>query len=173
MLFAIDLQNDYLDPAGKFYFPQVEEIKQAMRERLEQACAKGELIAYTKNIYPEDEYAERSASEIAWAEEIHEDFKPLLATSQKFEKIHYGIAPEGALKFRDEFADRKKDFEFIEFIGVETNVCVLSNISIVQNIFPESGLMISPRRTAANDDTLYKQALAIMRGLKVKVLDED
>ena len=172
MVFAIDLQNDYLDPAGKFYFPQVENIKQAMRERLEQALAKGELIAYTKNIYPEAEYAERTASQIAWAEAIHDDFKELLANGQKFEKIHYGISPEGALKFREEFAERKADFEFIEFLGVETNVCVLSNISIVQNIFPESGLMISPGRTAARDDTLYEQALAVMRGLKVEVLDE-
>lgn len=173
MLFAIDLQNDYLHKSGKFYIPAAEEIKPALIARLKDAVATGELIAYTKNIYPESEYEERTAEEIEWAEEIYEDFKDLLRHAKEFRKIHYGISPESALKFRDEFEDRKEEFEYIEFMGVETNVCVLSNISIVQNIFPESGLMISPNRVAAKDKRLHLNALEIMRGLKVEVMENE
>lgn len=173
MIFAIDLQNDYLHKDGKFYIPAAENIKTALLARLMDARATGELIAYTKNIYPESEYKERSAEEIKWAEEIYEDFKDVLQDAKQFEKIHYGISPESALEFRQEFEDRKEAFEYIEFMGVETNVCVLSNISIVQNIFPESGLMISPLRTAAKDKRLHENALEIMRGLKVEVMENE
>ncbi len=173
MLFAIDLQNDYLDPKGKFYFPEVETIKDAMTRRFEQAIENNELIAYTKNIYPKDEYLLRSEEEIKWAEEIHPDFKPYLEKAQEFKKIHYGISPEGALKFRDEFEDRKRDFEYIEFIGVETNVCVLANIAIVQNIFPNSGLRLRPQCTASSNPKLKESAIDLLKGLKVEVTQHE
>ncbi len=173
MLFAIDLQNDYLDPEGKFYFPAVEDVLGDIKERLEEAIRTGELMACTKNIYPEDEYKDRSAETIAWAQEIHPLFRDLLREAELFEKEHYGISPEGALAFREKFKDRKNDFEFIEFLGVETNVCVLANLNIIQNVFPSSGLTVSARRTVASNPELHRSALEIMKGLKVKVLDDE
>ena len=173
MLFAIDLQNDYFDPKGKFYIPSAEGIKKRLVDRLQRAVDTGEITAYTKNIYPEDEYRERSAEVIQWAEDIYPAFKALLRQAEKFEKIHYGIAPVEALKFRTKFEHRKADYESIEFIGVETNVCVLSNVIIVQNIFPDSGLKISPERTAASDPELHRQAINTLAGLKVEVLTHE
>lgn len=173
MLFAIDLQNDYLDPRGKFYVPAAEGIKENIRQRLFHAVAEDELIAYTKNIYPDAEYLERPGDDIRWGEAIYPLYRELLAEAYLFEKSHYGIPPEEALRFRDKFQDRKSQFEAIEFVGVETNVCVLANVSIVQNVFPKSWLRIYSHRVAAQTPELHQNALEVLKGLKVEVFQDE
>lgn len=169
MLIAIDLQNDYLDPKGKFFVPSSRQILPTMLRRIEKGLEQGELIAYTKNIYPQEEYEERSKEEILWAQEIHPMFKEALKDAVLFEKEHYGIPPEEALRFKKKYSDREEQFEAIEFIGVETNVCVLANLAIIQNIFPTSALRICTSCTEAGDPKLRDAAIEIMRGLKVLI----
>lgn len=172
MLIAIDLQNDYLDPKGKFYIPTSATILEAIADRIQTAIDDDELIVVAKNVYPESEYAERSAEDIKWAEAIHPRFQELLKTAVIFEKEHYGIAPEEALKFKQKYHHKEHAFDAIDFVGVETNVCVLANMAIIQNIFTNSKLTISTKRTAANDPSLFDAALEVMRGLKMEVTDE-
>lgn len=173
MLIAIDLQNDYLDPAGKFFVPASASIIEPIMERLSQAVNSDELIIYTKNIYPESEYYVRSAEEISWAEEIFPPFQKLLHTAECFEKKHYGIAPEEALRFQEKYQSKEHAFDRIEFVGVETNVCVLANMAIIQNIFTKSMIILNPKLSAARDAELFQAALKVMQGLKMELIEEN
>lgn len=170
MLIAIDLQNDYLDPKGKFYIPASAAILDPMEQRIRQALAEDELIVYTRNIYPDSEYLERRADDIRWAEAIYPQFASLLTSGMPFDKHHYGIAPEEALRLKKTFQHLEQAFDQIEFIGVESNVCVLANINIIQNIFTEAKLRLNERHTASGDASLHEAALRVLEGLKIEVI---
>ncbi|MBS4538812.1 isochorismatase family protein [Clostridium sp. D2Q-11] len=60
-------------------------------------------------------------------------------------------------------------FKKIEFVGVETNVCVLSNAVIVKNIFPDSEIIIYKSLCTSSNLDLHKKALDIMTSLQMKV----
>lgn len=169
MLVAIDLQNDYWDPKGRFYVESTRDIFQNVYQRLNEANANGELLVYTKNVYDEDEKETRSEHELQWAQAIYPPFQEILRAGVLLEKQHYGIAPEEALALKKKYEDREGAFDRIEFVGVETNVCVLANVSIMQNIFTKSEIYVHPDRTCAGDLHLYRAALDVMEGLKIHV----
>lgn len=169
MLFAIDLQNDYWDPSGKYYVAASQTILQEVIHRLEQAVSDGELLVCIRNTYGDEEREERGAEEIQWAEAFYPPFASFLEEAEIVRKSHYGIAPEEALQLKEKYSHLEDAFDTIEFIGVETNVCVMANVNIIQNIFTTSALLVHKKRTAASSERLYKNALEILAGLKVLI----
>lgn len=170
MLIAIDLQNDYWDPKGKFYVKASGDIFENVKDRIRQAVQDGELLIYTRNVYKDDdEDEERSEEELQWAQEIYPPFEALLSEGIELVKDHYGIAPEEALELKKKYEHVEGAFERIEFVGVETNVCVMANVNIIQNIFKRSKIYVHGDRTCSSDLALYEAALDVMEGLKIHV----
>jgi hypothetical protein len=70
-----------------------------------------------------------------------------------------------------EIASRTIDIDEIEFCGVATNICVLSNVVIAQTEYPQAEIFIHPDRVASYDPDLHNKALDIMKGLGINIVE--
>lgn len=168
MVVLIDLQNDYFDPRGKFYIPDTEELIQALLARIRHANETGEPIIYTLNIYNQKDG--RSKAERDWAATLFEPFKALLEGNLPLLKEYYGISPDEAKKIIDHFGEEQP--EYIEIAGVETQLCVMANAVIIQNMFPEIQIKINRKLVKANDADLEAKALTIMKTMNMEILED-
>ena len=66
---------------------------------------------------------------------------------------------------------KQNPFDKIEFVGVVSNICVISNAVIAKTILPEAEIVIDARGTASFDDALHEKALDVMEGLQMTVIN--
>ena len=65
------------------------------------------------------------------------------------------------------------DYSEIEFIGVATNICVLHNVIMFYNTSPETKIIVDASCCASFDKTLHNQALDIMSGFGINVINRE
>ncbi|CEA00774.1 Isochorismatase family protein [Jeotgalicoccus saudimassiliensis] len=168
MLVVIDAQNDTFDKRGTNYAEWSEVIEEGISRRIDQAIDNDEPIIYTKNLYPDFEHGERSAESIRFDEAVYPVFYDRLEKyGDEYTKNFYGIPPEEARKIYENYKDKVKTNQMIEFVGVETNICVLANIMVIQNIFPEAMITVNKNLVAASSDDLHDKTLEILANMNV------
>ncbi len=62
-----------------------------------------------------------------------------------------------------------KQADEIEVVGVSTNVCVLHNIVLLYNAYPDKKISVDAKCCASFDKRLHENALEIMKGFGVEV----
>ena len=75
----------------------------------------------------------------------------------------------GSWELGEYLRGHKDSFESIEFAGVVTNICVISNIAIAKAALPEAPIIVDAGCVASNDDDLQKAALDVMGSVHVEV----
>lgn len=172
MLVVIDVQNDTFDTRGTNFAEWSKVIEDGIARRIDEAVENDESIIYTKNLYPDFEYDKRSAESIHFDEAIYPKFYERLEEyGDEYTKTFYGIPPEQANNIYKNYKDEVETNHKIEFIGVETNVCVLANIMIIQNIFPEADITANKKLLAASSDDLHEKTLEILENMNVFVVE--
>lgn len=173
MLIVIDVQNDAFDESGSNYTESAKKIMDGIAKRIDRAVANEESVIYTKNLYPDFEYDERSAAAIHFDEAIYPEFLERLEIyGDEYTKTFYGIPPEQAKNIYENYKEEVKTNHIIEFIGVETNVCVLANIMVIQNIFPEANMTVNKNLVAASNQDLHDKTLEILSNMNVFIVDD-
>lgn len=172
MLVVIDAQNDTFDERGTNFVRWSKVIEDGMTQRIDQAIESSESIIYTKNLYPNFEYDKRSTESIHFDEAIYSKFYERLEDyGDEYTKTFYGIPPEQAKNIYENYKDEVETNQKIEFIGVETNVCVLANIMVIQNIFPEANITVNKKLVAAARDDLHDKTLEIFANMNVFIAE--
>lgn len=185
MLFIVDVQNNYLDKdRGEWYIPGSEDLIPGIIEKIKEYEAKGDCILYTLDIYTKKdknlinnndvegiEKKEKKANKKEkWNFELHDSLKPYLEDHQCIKKSHYAIPPEELLKLQDKFKKEHRIIREIEFVGVETNICVLSNAICVRSAFPDARIMINSNLTISTKKNNHIKALEIMKDLGIEIV---
>ncbi|WP_411843212.1 cysteine hydrolase family protein [Salinicoccus sp. HZC-1] len=168
MLVAIDLQNDTFDASGSSYGEWTEKIKNDITARIQKAIDDNESIIYTKNLYPEFEHDRRSTESIRFDETIYPEFFALLENyGDEYVKTFYGIPPEEAKKIQEEYQEEVETNQTIEFIGVETNICILANLMVIQNIFPQADITVNKDLVGSSNEDLHDKTLEVLKNMNV------
>ncbi|MEZ2458684.1 cysteine hydrolase family protein [Salinicoccus roseus] len=171
MLIAIDLQNDIFDENGTGYAESTKEVRDGIEARIRQAIGEGESVLYTRNLYPEFEQEKRSLESIRFDEEIFPQFGQLLEDhGDEYVKTFYGIPPEEARKIQKKYGDEVETNRTVEFVGAETNVCVLANIMVIQNIFPQADITLNKDLAASTDRTLHDKTIDVLSNMNVFII---
>lgn len=168
MLVAIDMQNDTFDPLGSNYGEWSEKIKNGITERIQKSISDNESILYTKNLYPEFEHDKRSTESIRFDETIYPDFFTLLEDyGDEYTKTFYGIPPGESKEIQEKYEEEVVTNQTIEFIGVETNICILANIMVIQNIFPEANITVNKNLVGSSNKDLHDKTLEVLKNMNV------
>ena len=61
-------------------------------------------------------------------------------------------------------------FEEIEFCGLVSNICVLSNMVIAKAASPESKIFVNRKLTGSFDETMQEKAFDILKNLHMQVI---
>lgn len=83
---------------------------------------------------------------------------------QIFEKSTFGSI-ELAEYIRDEAPDQ------VELIGLDTDICIISNVVLIKNYAPEVRVLVDAKATAGVSPNKYQAALETMRSLQVEILN--
>lgn len=167
MLVIIDMQNEYVDEKGKANVRGAKELGDGILDRIKYYEDKGETIFYTINTKVSHE--DRDEEDVQWARQPYGKLKEALKNHHMIEKLHYGISAENAIEIKEKMKE-DIDTKTIEFVGVETNVCVLANCIIFQNIFPDAEIVINSKLCNSSEVNLHHDALNLMKELKMEVI---
>lgn len=189
MLMIIDMQNDYIDrESGKSYVRDSEKIVGGIIERIKEAERNGEYIYYTSDIPIEEcefkrEYKqepindnetielqiENSNTEERWGCEPYKLLRHYLNKHKEVKKSYYAIPPETLLEFQQKFKKESHIIKEIEFVGVETHICVLANAICLQSAFPQATMVINASLCRSKNEEDHNHGIKIMESLGMQI----
>ncbi|MFR7855629.1 MAG: cysteine hydrolase family protein [Acutalibacteraceae bacterium] len=82
------------------------------------------------------------------------------------EKRSFGI------DFTDETLSKlPRAVDSVEIVGLVSNICVISNAVILNTLYSDAEITVDAALTASFDDMLNKEALDVMSGLQINVIN--
>ena len=87
------------------------------------------------------------------------------------EKDKFGLT-EGLLKYDIINNLDNQKVEEIEFIGLTTDICVISNVLFFKSLYPEIPIVVDASCCAGTTPEKHKAALEVMKSCQVKIINE-
>ncbi|BDP77385.1 hypothetical protein EfmAA242_16130 [Enterococcus faecium] len=164
MLVIIDMQNHILDPNSEFYIPESDQLAERIAQRLAKARQNNEYILFTRDI----------PVELKDKEEEREDLQliPLLSPQENervIKKYYFTIPPETLAEIQETLFESKEEQKEIEVVGIETNLCVLSNLIGLQSAFPEADFFVDPMLVSSRKHG--ESALELLKDFNVSIVE--
>lgn len=166
MLFIIDMQNDYVNKKGRYSIENADKIVPNIIKEIEKSERENEDIYYTLDMH-DLKSNHRSSSDKEWGLALYQPLKKVLENHIAIKKDYHSISPEDAMflkKIHEDNSDQK-----IKIVGVETNVCVLSNAIILRNSFPSTQIIVLKNMCLSSNQKLHQNTLDIMEKLKIDI----
>lgn len=173
LLIVVDFQNDFVN--GSLGFPGAETLEKPIAEKIRQYRALGEngQIIFTMDTHDRHykdtvegknlPIAHCLAGEDGW--QLYGEVADLKApTDMVFSKPTFG-----SLELAEYLRDRKDEYESVEFVGLVSNICVISNIAVVKAAMPEVPQLVDEACVGSHDPALQQAALQVMESIHVQV----
>lgn len=168
-LVIVDYQNDFV--CGSLGFPAAAAIEDALCAKIEARAAEGYDCIFTFDTHEEDYLSTFEGRHLpvphclrgteGWC--LYGKVAALLPLGMGFEKPHFG-----SMELVEYL--RGQGYDTVEFVGVVTNICVLSNALLARTALPDSEIVVDASCCASNDEKLGKAALDVMEGLQITVI---
>ena len=178
ILVVVDMQNDFVtgalrnEEAIKIVPDVVNKVKDA-------ALSKDTLVIFTQDTHLTDYMETQEGKNLpvphcieeteGW--EIIEELKPFVKTDSAWLPFRKGTFGSVALgeELRDFIQKDNKKIEKIEFIGLCTDICVLSNATLVKAFLPEVPIEVDATCCAGVTPESHDTALNAMKAIQIKV----
>ena len=171
MYVVTDYQYDFVK--GSLGFPGAELLDEGIVARGQEIQAEGGIIVETDDTHFEDYLDTREGKALSI---LHTQFNtPGWLVYGKtgiwlsgfphiiIRKSAFGCPPEEMLKLPDGVTE-------IEFVGLVTNMCVLSNVCCFQARYPNAQIIVHRNLCASFNKELHDKTMDILEGLQVKVV---
>ncbi len=163
---VIDMQNDFID--GALGTREAQGIVENVRERILAAHAAGEELVYTRDTHGEDYLSLQEGKNLpvphcikgssGW--QISERMpvygevidKPTFGSTVLAEKIKSG------------------GYESVEFVGLCTDICVISNALLAKAFSPETKIFVRADCCAGVTPQSHETALSAMRACQIEII---
>lgn len=171
-LVVIDMQNDFI--SGSLKGRDTEKLLDKVVEKVEKF--KGEII-YTLDTHYEDYLKTKEGENLpiehcikgTWGHEIADSLKETKSfdRTKKFEKNTFASIELGEyLKSLDE----KEGIDSIYFLGLVTDICVVSNALLVKGFLPEKNIYIYKDLTEGLTEEKKEAAISVMESCHIKAI---
>ena len=169
ILVVVDMQNDFID--GALGTPEAVAIVPYVKELIEVFDGK---VLFTRDTHFENYMDTEEGRNLpvphcikgtdGWQIRAELD---ALRTTEAIDKLTFGsrelvdvIAAEG-------------EIESVTFVGLCTDICVISNAMVVKAFFPEIPLLVDAKACAGVTPESHARALAAMKTCQIKVVNEE
>lgn len=170
-LVVVDFQKDFVD--GSLGFSKAAELERAIAQKIELYKANNDTVIFTYDTHDENYLELREGRYLpvphcikgteGW--ELYGSVADMKDESTPcFEKPTFG-----SVELMNYLVDNQ--FEHIEFVGVVSNICVISNAVLAKAALPEADIVVDAACTASNDDSLNEKALDVMQGMHIDVIN--
>lgn len=172
VLVVIDMQNDFI--SGSLKGKKTEKLLDKVVEKVEEF--KGEII-YTLDTHYEDYLRTKEGENLpiehcikgTWGHEIADELKETknFDRAKKFEKNTFVSIELGEyLKSLDE----KEGIDSIYFLGLVTDICVVSNALLVKGFLPEKNIYLYKDLTEGLTEEKKAAAISVMESCHIKTI---
>lgn len=180
LLVVVDYQKDFVD--GALGFPGAEMLDAGIAAKIRDYSQCGDYIVQTMDTHQADYLTTREGKHLpvehcmaqtdGWltygetANAIAE-----VENSPRFRRIDkatFGVHPRDMMDLLAWIGDN--EITQIEFVGLVSNICVISNLCVFQGAFPLAQAVVSPHLIASHDPKAHDAVLEVMRGLQVELL---
>ena len=168
-LFVIDYQNDFVD--GALGFPGAEKLDGAIAAKV-RAYGKGKVL-FTRDTHFADYMDTQEGKNLpvphcikdtdGWR--IRRELDALRKTPP-IDKITFGS------KDLVDILKGEPSIESITFVGLCTDICVISNVMLTKAFFPEIPLIVDAKACAGVTPESHQNALAAMKMCQVRIVNE-
>ena len=171
LLIVVDMQKDFVDGALGT------KEAQAMLPNLEKKLAQfdGEVI-FTQDTHPKNYLQTQEGKGLPVPHcIIGTPGWQLVPSLQKWAMAHHSQIFEkptfGSVKLADALRveEAKEPFEFIELVGLCTDICVISNALLLKAAMPEVVIKVDPTCCAGVTPEKHKAALAVMSSCQIAI----
>ena len=168
ILVVVDMQNDFID--GALGSPEAVAIVPYVRELIEQFDGK---VLFTRDTHAENYMDSQEGRNLpvphcirgteGW--QIRKELDALRKTDA-IDKITFGSS------HLVEVLGSEDAIESITFVGLCTDICVISNAMVVKAFFPEVPLTVDAKGCAGVSTESHKRALDAMRVCQIRVIND-
>lgn len=168
ILVVVDMQRDFID--GALGTPEAVKIVPYVKNLIENFDGK---VFFTRDTHFANYMDTQEGKNLpvphciqntpGW--EIHPELDALRKTLA-IDKVTFGAS---ALP---QILAREADIQSITFVGLCTDICVISNVMLTKAFFPEIPLIVDARACAGVTPESHKNALAAMKMCQVTVINE-
>ena len=164
---VVDMQNDFVD--GALGTAEAQAMLPRMVEKLTAARAAGTALVFTMDTHGTDYLTTQEGAHLpvphcirgtaGWA--IVEQLRPFAdAAAAVIEKPTFGATALPAALV---------DYDAIEFVGLCTDICVISNALLVKAFYPEKRISVDATCCAGVTPESHTTALNAMRACQIEV----
>ena len=171
LLVVVDFQNDFVD--GALGFPKAKELEDKIADKIMKYRENKDDVLFTfdthfDNYLETQEGVKLPVKHCLKGSEGHKLYGKIndLVTKKdkKIEKEVFGSSELGLYL-------KKKKYSEIEFVGLVSNICVISNCVIARTFSKESKIIVDAKCTSSFDESLNEKCLDILEGLQVEVIN--
>ena len=173
ILVVVDMQNDFV--SGSLGTKEAQEIVSNVIAKIKDYKENGFRVFATKDTHYEDNYFDTQEGKNlpvlhcikdTWGWELVDGVKELIDPKDIFTKESFG-----SLNAMEEVSKlTKQETTEVEFIGLCTDICVISNVAIFKAIVPEIKVIVDSKCCAGVTPEKHESALETMRSIQVEVL---
>ena len=194
MLVVVDYQNDFVN--GSLGFAGAENLDSPIAAKIREYIANGDLVVQTKDTHPHKarymnsregkhlpvhhcEYWSHGWDTYGETGEVIKDIEDNIQYNC-IAKATFGCPPSAMVDIQHwvtsscfELCKDKSSLytlDTIEFVGLVSNICVISNVCVFQSAFPEAQIVVDPTLIASHDPEMHEAVLKVMKGLQVEFI---
>lgn len=174
LLVVVDYQNDFV--TGALGFKEAESLEDKIYEKVKSYLENGEQVLFTYDTHFENYLDTREGKNLPIAHclkgtEGHDLYGKLKEFKNKENTLHYdkeafGIDPRKMIELEETLGEISE----IEFVGIVTNMCVISNAVVFQSLYKDANIIVDGKLCSSFDNNLHNEALDVLEGLQIKVL---
>ena len=187
MLVVVDYQKDFVD--GALGFEGAEKLDAAIAQKIRKYEAEDGIIVRTMDTHFKNYLETREGKNLpiihcifkteGWemygeTRKAWDDVSERMAT-HSLDKKSFGVGPSLMIELMGYLrmsGIEVSDVESIEFVGLVSNICVISNVVVFQSAFPNATMMVNPALTDSFDKEKHEATMQVLAGLQVKFIDD-
>lgn len=177
ILLVVDYQKDFVD--GALGFPSAKNLDEGICKKIDEYLNNGDTVFYTMDTHTKDYLNTREGKHLpiphcivgtdGWNlyGKVGEKLKDGV-NSYMLKKSTFGVSPE---VMNSELLNFDGNVESVEFCGLVTNMCVVSNVATFQARFPNAQMIVDPKLCDSFDKDLHNKTVDVLRGMQVQIVE--
>ncbi|MBC8560055.1 cysteine hydrolase family protein [Fumia xinanensis] len=168
-LVVVDYQKDFV--SGSLGFPGAEKLDEKIAAKIEENLQSGGDLIFTFDTHGEDylDTLEGKNLPVLHCVKGSDGWKLYGKTGDYLQKAA-AVTEKGAFGSLELGELLKKgQYDEVEFVGLVSSICVISNAVIAKAALPEAQITVDASCTAGADKNLHQEALDVMAGLQIQI----
>ena len=170
-LIVVDMQNDFID--GALGTPEAEAIVDNVKSKINEYRKNSDIVIFTRDTHGENYMETQEGKKLpvphciegshGW--QIREELDRL-RTTEPVDKLTFGSRELA------ELISKENDVEEVTFVGLCTDICVISNVMTLKAFCPELPIKVDAKGCAGVTVESHKTALSAMKMCQIEVVGE-